>query len=213
MPAITTRARRNRPGTLHASTAGFSIIELMISVSVILVLAGMAIPTTLNTINNIVIRNEVVDFSGLVQAARMQSVRKNTFYTIVANSSSGNDIAYFVDLQKSGSYSAGDPVVQWRNVTVSAGTGAGAPGESAFETSLGFGFNTGLPTTDARGLPCAVPLGGSTCPETPGSGFIIYFSNQTVFGSTNWAALVVTPSGRAQVWSYSGGSSGNWVQG
>jgi len=189
---------------------GFSFIELLIAVSIIAILGGMAIPLTLNTINGIKIRNEAVDFDGVVQAARMQAVRKNTFYSLLANGT-GNDIAYFADLQKSGTYAAGDPVVQWRSVTVFGGTGSGAPGEATFEGSLGFGFNPGLPSMDARGLPCAPTVLGTTCPETPGNGFIVYFSNTTTFGSTNWAALVVTPSGRAQVWSYDG--TANWIQG
>ena len=193
---------------------GFSLIELMSSVGIMMIRAGIAIPTTLNALSGVKIRNEAVDFSGLVQAARMQAVRKNTFYQILANSSSGNDIAYFADLQKNSTWSSGDPVVQWRDITVTAGTGSGAPGEAAFESSFNFTFNTansGLPAMDARGLPCVVS--GATCPETPGSGFIIYFSDTTVFGNTNWTALVITPSGRAQIWTYSGGSSGTWYQG
>lgn len=182
----------------------------MISVGVMMIVAGMAIPTTVNAVSGVKIRNEAVDFSGLVQAARMQAVRKNTFYSIVPNGS-GNDIAYFADLQKNNTWSAGDPVVQWRSVTVTAGTGSGAPGETAFEASFNFTFNAGFPTMDARGLPCVVS--GAICPETPSSGFIIYFSDTTVFSTTNWAALVITPSGRAQVWTYSGGSSGTWYQG
>lgn len=188
--------------------AGFSMIELMITMAVLLVLSAIALPA-LNTINTVTLRNKAVAFSGLVQAARMQAVRKNSFYSIVAQTS-GNNTAYFVDLQKNQTWASGDATVELGNVSVYAGTGGSAPQASSFTTSLGFNFNTGLPTMDARGLPCSPSVSGTTCPETPGSGFVVFFSNNNYTGGVNWAALVVTPAGRAQVWSYSGGSSGTW---
>lgn len=197
--------RRNR----NDESRGFSLFELLIAVVVILALAGMAIPVTLSTINNVKLRSEAVDFVGLVQSARIQAVKKNTFYTIVPNSSTGNDIAYFVDYQGDGNYQPGEPVVQWRSVTVFAGTGSGAPDETAFVANLGFGVNAGFPVMDARGLPCVPNNSSHTCPEVAGTGFIIFFSIPNTFAGANWAALVVTPSGRAQTWSYDGT---NWFQ-
>ncbi len=201
----TARNERKRDDGLR----GFSLFELLIAVVVILTLAGMAIPVTLSTMNNVKLRSEAVDFAGLVQSARIQAVKRNTFYTIVPNSNTGNDIAYFVDYQGDGNYQPGEPVVQWRTVTVFAGTGSGAPDETAFIANLGFGMNAGFPVMDARGLPCVPNNTSHTCPEVAGNGFVVFFSIPNTFAGTNWAALVVTPSGRAQTWNYDGT---NWTQ-
>jgi hypothetical protein len=118
-------------------------------------------------------------------------------------------VAYFVDLNKNDTFTAGEPLVELGDqVNVHFGTGSGAPGEAAFAASLNFALDSSgvLPKFNARGLPC-LPSGG-TCPQTLGQGFIYFLSRNSALG-TSWASVVVTPSGRVQVWSY-GGS--NWAQ-
>lgn len=185
-------------------------MELMIVVVVIMFLAAVVAPLTINAVSSVKLRYAAVDFSGLVQGARMQGVRKNTFYPIVATTLTGGDVAYFVDKSKppTGLFASGDPMVSIGNVVAFPGVGSGAPNEAALTGSLNFGLNPGLPVMDARGLPCLV-TGPTTCPETAGLGFITFFSNQGASGHTNWASVVVTPSGRVQVWVYDGA---NWIQ-
>ena len=71
-------------------------------------------------------------------------------------------------------------------------------------TNLGFtpDASSVLPNFNARGLPCLTA--GATCPQIPGGGFVYFISNTGMYGSTNWAALAVTSSGRVQVWGYDG---------
>jgi prepilin-type N-terminal cleavage/methylation domain-containing protein len=191
---------------------GFSLIELMIVVAVGMILMAIVPPLMLNTISNMKLRYSATDLSGLIQKARMQAVMKNTFYPINATTLSAGDVGYFVDLSKpsTGIYAAGDPMVEMGGqVNVHAGPGSGAPGETAFITgSLKFAVDASgvLPRFNARGLPCSVV--GNTCPQTPGQGFVYFLSRTSTFG-TSWASVSVTPSGRAQVWSYDGA---NWVQ-
>jgi hypothetical protein len=95
-------------------------------------------------------------------------------------------------------------------LTVSAGIGSGAPNEAAFIAGLNFAVNPGgsPPTFNARGLPCVVV--GTTCPQTPGQGFVVFLSRSTLAGNVRWGAVVLNPSGRVQVWTSD--SAGNWVQ-
>jgi len=71
---------------LHSMTQkrgrGFSLIELIIVVAMIMILAAISVPRLLNTVSDINLRYAATNISGLLQAARMQGVRKNTFYTV-----------------------------------------------------------------------------------------------------------------------------------
>jgi type IV fimbrial biogenesis protein FimT len=188
---------------------GFSLIEMVIAMAMILVLGAIFTPSVSNAISMIKLRSSANGLSGLIQKARIEAARKNTFYSIEQSTLSAGEVAYYVDVAKSDTFAAGDPLVEMgRDVTVHFGTGSGAPGETAFTTSLNFALDSSgvLPKFNARGLPC-LPSGG-TCPQVLGQGFIYFLSRNTALG-TSWASVVVTPSGRVQVWSYDGT---NWVQ-
>jgi len=195
---------------------GFSLIELMIVVAVGMILMAIVPPLLTNTVSNIKLRYSAIDLSGLIQKARMQAVMKNTFYSINTTALSASEVAYYVDLNKNGTYVIAqppplvdDPMVELGSqVNVHGGPGSGAPGETAFITGLTFAVDASgvLPRFNARGLPCLVV--GSTCPQIPTQGFVYFLSRTSTFG-TSWASVAVTPSGRVQVWTYDGT---NWIQ-
>jgi type IV fimbrial biogenesis protein FimT len=188
---------------------GFSLIEMMIVVAVLMILAAVFSPLISNAVSGIKLRYSATDLSGLIQKARIEAARKNTFYSIEQTTLSAGVVAYYVDLGKNNTFASGDPLVELGDqVSVHFGTGSGAPGETAFTTSLNFTLDSsgGLPKFNARGLPCL--LSGGTCPQIPGQGFIYFLSRNTAL-RTSWASVVVTPSGRVQVWSYDGT---NWIQ-
>jgi type IV fimbrial biogenesis protein FimT len=188
---------------------GFSLIELLVVVALIMVLAAIFTPLSSNAISMIKLRYSAHDLSGLIQKARIEAARKNTFYSIEQTTLSGGVVAYYVDLGKNNTFGSGDPLLEMESqVNVHLGTGSGAPAETAFTTGLSFALASSgaLPSFNARGLPC-LPAGG-TCPQTPGQGFIYFLSRNGALG-TSWASVVVTPSGRVQSWSYDGD---NWTQ-
>jgi prepilin-type N-terminal cleavage/methylation domain-containing protein len=190
---------------------GFSLVELMIVVLVILVLAAITAPGLFNTISDISLRYSLSNFAGLLQSARIQAVRKNTFYSVDPVTLASGDAGYYVDIPKSGTYAGGDPVMPLgRVLTVHPGIGSGAPNEGAFITSLNFVVNPGTsaPNFNARGLPCVAA--GNACPQAPGQGFAVFLSRSTVTGNVRWGAVVVNPSGRVQIWTSD--STGNWIQ-
>jgi prepilin-type N-terminal cleavage/methylation domain-containing protein len=190
---------------------GFSLVELMIVLLLILVLAAITVPGLLNTVSDINLRYSASSFGGLLQSARIQAVRKNTFYSVDQVTLPGGDDGYYIDIAKSGAYANGDPLMPLgTDLTVHPGAGSGAPNEGAFITSLNFVVNPGgsPPNFNARGLPC-VPS-GNTCPQAPGQGFVVFLSRSTVTGNVRWGAVVVNPSGRVQVWTSD--SNGNWIQ-
>jgi len=195
--------------TASKGEPGFSLIEMVVAVAMILILGAIFTPSVSNAISMIKLRYSAYDLSGLIQKARIEAARKNTFYSIEQATLSAGVVAYYVDLGKNNTLAAGDPLAEMGGqVNVHFGTGSGAPGETAFTSGLSFTLDSSgvLPKFNARGLPC-LPSGG-TCPQTLGQGFIYFLSRNTALG-TSWASVVVTPSGRVQVWSYDGA---NWAQ-
>jgi len=201
----------NTKSTTSNKPQGFSLIELMIVVSVLLILAAMSLPHLLNTVNDISLRYAASDFSGLVQSARIQAVRRNTFYTVRQGNLPSGTPAFYIDLPKAGAYALGDPILPISpNVTVWPGIGSGAPNEAAFIANLKFAVNPGIdpPSFNARGLPCIAV--GNSCPQNAGQGFVLFMSKAAISGGVPWAAIAINPSGHIQLWTSD--VNGNWIQ-
>jgi len=192
-------------------TQGFTLLELMLVVAVIVILAAATVPRLMNTVNDISLRYAASDLSGLLQTARMQAVRRNTFYTVQSAVIGGGQTSYFIDIPKSGIYAAGDPVLPLNpSITVCQGALCGAPNGAAFLAGLNFAVNPGIeaPSFNARGLPCFAAA--AACPQTPGQGFVIFMSKPNNTGNVPWTAVVINPSGRIQLWSCD--NVGTWIQ-
>ena len=90
-----------RDRTVPKGGQGFSLIEMVIAVAMILVLAAIVTPSLSNAISTIKLRYSANDLSGLIQKARIEAARKNTFYSIQQTTLSAGEVAYYVDLAKS----------------------------------------------------------------------------------------------------------------
>jgi prepilin-type N-terminal cleavage/methylation domain-containing protein len=201
---------RHKPGSRRIER-GFSLLELAITLGILLILMAIIAPKMMTQVYAARIKYSATNLSGLLQQARMEAVRRNTFYSLQQTTLANGAVEMFADVNKSGVLATNDPqVVMDGLITVSVGGGSGAPGETAFITSFNF---TSAPATlqasfNARGLPCIQV--GKICPQTAGQGFFYFLTgiNQSS-GSQGWASVVVTPSGRAEVWTYDGA---NWIQ-
>lgn len=195
---------------------GFSVVELVVAMAIVLIIAAIAVPKVVNSIYSLRLRSSAFELSGLMQAARMQAVRDNTYYYVCYATSSNITKAWITSngTCPSSSLTATVKQVQFGgNVTV---TTSGAPSVSNLTGQLSFTPTTGAvasakPAFGPRGVPCyvvssrcdnIVTVGGSTQTVS----FILYQTDTRSSGSNGWAALTVSPSGRTQVWMYSGTS-------
>jgi len=189
---------------------GFSVLELLIVVAVIMILAAITVPRVLNMVSDMNLRYLATNLDGLLQTERSQAIRKNAYYAMQSTTLSTGGTGYYVHLT-GGSYAAGDPLLALGSqMTVHPGTGSGAPNESTITCGTGCTFyaGSGVLGFNARGLPCAASSG--TCLVTSGQGYVFFLTNTIVTGDTSWAAVVVTTAGRVQIWTCDG--AGNWVQ-
>jgi len=190
---------------------GFSLIELMIAVTIIMILGALTVPGLVTTLREISLRYAASDFSGLLQSARIQAVKTNSFYSVQSGSLGTHQPIYYVGKPTAG-YVNGNPMQPFDpNITIHQGIGSGAPNEGNFIAGLNFTVNPSAdaPSFNARGIPC---IGTPTaCPTNTGQGYVVFMSKQLPGGTASiWAAVVVNPSGRVQLWGAD--SSGNWVQ-
>ena len=197
--------------TEGGSSRGFSLLELLVAMSIIIILAALAIPSLLTHVYAIRIRYSATELSGLLQNTRMEAVRRNSFYSLQQVAGSNPVVEQVVD--KNGTVvTTIAPAVMSSDVNLNFGPGSGAPAEGTLLTSLNFApapAAAGLPSFNSRGLPC-IPVGATTCPLTAGQGFVFFLSRTTGTGGANvWSAVAVTPSGRSQVWAYDGTT---WIQ-
>jgi prepilin-type N-terminal cleavage/methylation domain-containing protein len=197
--------------------SGFSLIELLIVIALIMVIAAMATPNVMNAINNIRLRGSAGEVAGLLQQCRERSVRNNRYYTVKPAVITGAQAAY-VDLNYNNAFDNAaptpEPIIQFpQSVSVVA---AGAPNTANLIAQCCTTFTpqpaTILPSFNARGLPCVgaanPPPANSLCNirDAGGNtvGFVYYINQTRPFGAVGWAAVSVTPAGRIRVWTYSG---------
>src|SRR5690242_8685382 len=90
---------------------GFSMIELMIVLLVILVIAGYAVPNILSFIHMTKLRGSASDYASILQVGRIRSVQDNKFYSIYLIAGSPQEA--YVDLTNNGGTvaAAGDPLI------------------------------------------------------------------------------------------------------
>src|SRR6266481_6256495 len=121
-------------------TGGFSLIELLIVVFVVMVVAAIAVPNILLAVSNIRLRASAGDLAGLMQQARIMAAKNNTIYSIRYGTRNGAQIA-FIDLANTGVWAptvtvngvvTDEPLIEFSGTAVPA---SGAPSGSGGQPS------------------------------------------------------------------------------
>lgn len=187
-----------------ATARGFSLLELMIVMAISITVVAMAMPSFMNAFYNIRLKSAASNLSGLMQRTRLQAARQNATYTIGFVTTVSPQQA-FIDLNNNGTRDAGETVITFPGSiamnTTGAPAGAGAPpayvlvGDTAGTTFT----NTTTLGYSPRGLPCAYAAG--VC-ATPAPGYFVYYIQDQRAGTSGWAGVVVSRSGRTKpiVW-------------
>src|SRR5689334_10998122 len=81
--------------------AGFTLLELMMVVLIVIIVAGVAVPKFLSFIYSARLHGAGSDFAGLLQQARIRAVQDDTYYSTYFITSGTIREAY-VDLKRNG---------------------------------------------------------------------------------------------------------------
>jgi prepilin-type N-terminal cleavage/methylation domain-containing protein len=193
--------------------AGYTIVELVLVLAIMLIVAAFAVPNMLNFVHAARLRGAGSDFSSVLQLARIRSVQDDRFYStyIIA----GPPQEAYVDLTSNGGtgWVAGDPLIAI-SPEVTPVAAAGAPDTTDLQglflpagsgVTVKDGSTTGTPVIfSPRGLPCTTQLAGAVCTSAGGPTAFWIFFQDTI--TTNWEAVTVSPSGRIQKWQHGGGA-------
>jgi len=193
------------------SKSGFSLVELLIVVAVLLILAAMVVPNIPRMISSYRMDAAARSMAGLIHVGKIRAVKTNQANYVRFDPAQNPPLA-FVAADPAAAFALGDSSVPLTN-GLSFQT-AGMPNHDQLDAYLGtmpqIGTSIGF---NARGLPCVF----STTAGVPGkqvdvglaaAGFEWFLNGPD---PTAWVAITVTPSGRIKTWrlnALTGGSCG-----
>lgn len=187
----------NRPElSRHTHRRGFSLVETLVVVGIVMVVSAIAIPKLTNAIYKARVRSAAVELSALIQQARTTAEQRNNVVPFYAGTSANGLAGAFISCSTANcpggtQWAAGDPFIAY---------GSGVSNSNNPPTAL----NPGYQLQGAGTTLYLTPLGSAanTAAGTntnPTQGWAFYVTD----GRGNWGAVSVSPMGRSKVWLYS----------
>jgi type II secretory pathway pseudopilin PulG len=186
-------------------SAGFSLLELVVVVLIMMVIGVIALPNMVNVVSNARLRGGATNLSGLLQNARMVAIKENKTKEIRFTTMINGAVAYVKDASDTAGIVRTDPQVQMGTplTKMLPPLGTGAPPELT-STELGFTALTTYASFTPSGLPCTYSGGNCT-----NAGFVFYFKDRRPLGASGWASVSVSPAGRLKRWFWNGSAWGD----
>lgn len=192
-----------QPRAFGKSQCGFSLVELVVSIVILMILSAISIPTLTRAYRSYVLSDSTSRFAGLVKLTRFEAIRRNRQVKLQVQLS-GTTWAAWADVITDNTPNPTENQIVLAGmvgIIPAPGSPSGAPIAAAIGSSpTVLSGNTSSVTYDARG---AVNFGGG-----PAAVYAYYLGNPTI-PDLGARAVILLPSGIVQVWS---SSSGTWKQ-
>ena len=195
------RSRRSRIG-------GFSMVELAVSMTVVLILSAIAIPSLMHSVRTYQLNSVAGSLSDILKFTRFEAVRRNKAVPFQLQQF-GNDWVAWADPDNDGNV---DPTEKQVRISgfVTLLTGGGPPAPTAITNALNVGGLTPTPANpgplqfDARG---AVRVNNTLTANV----YVFYVGGAGANpGDFGYRAVILLPSGATQIWLAPAG--GPWVR-
>jgi prepilin-type N-terminal cleavage/methylation domain-containing protein len=174
--------------------AGYSLVEMMMTLAVGLILVSVALPAMIGAIQGYRLNSTAQQVGTLIELTRYTAIRRNTVITLQMKPIKGNTV-FFIDLNGDGQLDTNEPMVLLPSDMQLA------PGNAPDSSSTGLAATqdfAGHITFDYRGT-VAFPVG----PLTPYF-LTLGYVNQAQYGSR---AITVMPMGQTKLWRVLDGST------
>lgn len=185
-----------------SSQLGFSLVELVLSMAVLLIITTLAVPVILRSIQSYQLNSTASQLSGMLKFTKFEAIRQNTPVSCQIKQQGTNWIVW-VDTNGDGTPNNNEPqmIVGAGNTLLPSGS---VPSPNSIKSTLGAAST--LPwmvlsgvdseeTFDHRGVLDFADL----TPPNP-TVYVLYFGNPND-PKAGYRAVVTLPSGAVQVWS------------
>jgi prepilin-type N-terminal cleavage/methylation domain-containing protein len=193
-----------------ALQSGFTLAELVVVVTIILIVTGLSIPNLTRAIDTSRLKGATQTLAAAYQDARIRATQKNTSYAVLVSPPGITPAQICIDLDGDGVCGAGDPVTTFPQQVTVSNLGVPVPlglaqlnyvpTDTEYSTAPGNGL-----TWNALGLPCQQNPAG-TCTA---AGWVQHLQLQRSNGDVMYGAVTVTPTGRVKTWIFIPSSNGN----
>jgi Tfp pilus assembly protein FimT len=202
--------RNSKPVAGKSRTTGFSMVELLVVVAVVMVVSGLAIPQITRTLRTYQVSSAASQIADAIKFSRFEAIRRNSQMSF---------LAWWSGVRWSvGTDSNADTILQLSerqyeitgNVTLL--TAAGVPTSATLPAALNVPAITVLSGATSAKAIFFDPRGAVNFPASAGGVPTVYvfYVGPTSQSTQDYRAVVVMPSGAAQVWA---GNAGNaWHQ-
>jgi len=182
---------------------GFSLVELVLSLAVLLVITTLAVPVVVRSLQTYQLNSTASQLAGMLKFAKFDAIRQNTPVSCQIQQSGGNWLVW-VDSNGNNQPDGAEPqmIIGGSFTLLPAGavpspapiTATLGPGFSTYSWVVLSGSNSNI-TYDQRGVIVASAV------------YVLYIGNGNDPNS-GYRAIITMPSGAVQVWTSS--SAGNW---
>jgi len=187
---------------------GFSLVELLLSLVVLLIITTLAVPVVLRSLQSYQLNSAASQLSGMLKLAKFEAIRQNLPVSCQIQAQGAGWLVW-IDLNGNGAVDPSEPQMFLAGSFTLLSPGA-VPDTSNIASSLGQGSN-GVPWTvlpsggtsewyDHRGVLCFQSAQAAACPNVAPTIYALYIGNPND-PTAGYRAIVTLPSGAVQVWS------------
>lgn len=181
------------------SSGGFTIVELVVSIAVILIITGVALPSFLQSYRTYQLSDAASKAANLLKLTRFEAIRRNTPVSCQIRQA-GSATNFWVDSNGNANMDVGETQVIFTGTVGPISAGA-APGTGALAAAVGVPTLTSVSPTNAT---VTFDQRGAV---NPAAVYVLYLGN-TALPNLGSRAVILLPSGSVQVWSADSG--GTW---